>query len=124
MAIVLVTVPPGFRQHSVTPAVGLLEQQVEELEGPLPVLGLRVRHLGVNDLERSRQRLADPTHDGDHSRLGLLAQRDVHGRVRGEPLKYRLELDVGIELAEPGGCLNRREGPLFGVLDLTIALVR
>jgi hypothetical protein len=77
-----------------------LQQQVEDLKRTLPVLGLRILEIGIDDLEGARKRYAQSARDGGKLRRGLLAVVEVERGPRGEMIQNRLQLDIFIEFSE------------------------
>src|SRR3954466_1905959 len=75
-------------------------QLVKGLEHALPLLGLRVLHIGINDLEGAGERQAEATDDERQARLGLVARRTVKWRIDGQLFQDRCQLDLVVHLTE------------------------
>jgi hypothetical protein len=77
-----------------------LQQQVKELKGTLPVPGLRVLQIGIDDLESTCEGEAEPAGDGGKLGLGLLAVDQVERGPRGKMIQDRRQLDLFVDLLE------------------------
>ena len=69
------------------PFPDVLKQQVKKAEAPLPVSGLRVLQVFINQLERTRERDAQTTHDFWDAELRLCTEAEVERRSGGELIK-------------------------------------
>ena len=71
----------GQSDASTACARSTLQQQVEDLERTLPMPGLRVLEIRIDDLERARERYAQFAADGVKLGLGLLAEIQIERGV-------------------------------------------
>src|ERR1700719_531823 len=87
----------NYRQPARREAEVRLQQQVEDPLRPLPVLRLRVLQLGIDDLERARERDADAAGDLRQPGFGFRTIGQVEGRRCGQVIEDRLQVDLLVE---------------------------
>ena len=78
-----------------------LQQQVEDLERTLPMAGLRVLEVRIDDLERARERDAQSAADGGKLGLGFLARDQIERGSGDKMIQDRPQLDGFVDLLEP-----------------------
>jgi hypothetical protein len=88
----------NYRQPARREAEVRLQQQVEDPLRPLPVLRLRVLQLGIDDLERARERDADAAGDLRQPGFGFRTIGQVEGRQRGQVIEDRLQVDLLVDI--------------------------
>src|SRR3979409_2073447 len=84
-----------------TRARSTLQQQVEDLERTLPMPGLRVLEVRIDDLERARKRHAQSATGGVKLGLGLLAELQIKRGVCDETIQDRPQFDGFVDFLEP-----------------------
>ena len=91
---------PGSQQgHDGCQFSNQLQHDIEELNGSVPLVSVRVLLVGIDDLETARERDAQAARDGGKPGLGLIAVGELQGRSRRQAIEDRLpvpavELDV------------------------------
>ena len=75
----LVRGTPALRSTREARAPPALEQQIEDAEGALPVLGLRVLQVRIEDLEGAGEGHAQPAHEFGQAGFGFVAIGESSG---------------------------------------------
>src|SRR5438270_3480598 len=88
----------NYRQPARREAEVRLQQQVEDPLRPLPVLGLRVLQLGIDDPEGAGERDADPTGDLGEPIFGFRTVGQVERRQCRQMIEDRLQLDLLVDV--------------------------
>src|SRR3981081_3692107 len=76
-----------------TRARSTLQPQVEDLERTLPMPGLRVLEMRIDDLERARERDAESTADSEKLSLGFLAEIQIERGAGNKTTKKTPQVD-------------------------------